>query len=113
MFPRVLDKVEKSGGYDNSDFVVLSRDLSPWRAEHLFATPKPLAGEEQVTLGGDFVTKAFEGPYSQMGQWFKDMQALAAMQGARWRWLDCGRRSSSPLAPPDASAKVRAKGARP
>ncbi|QEE36538.1 hypothetical protein FTO60_12930 [Octadecabacter sp. SW4] len=83
VFSRVLDKVEKSGGYDNSDFVVLSRDLSPWRAEHLFATPKPLAGEEQVTLSGDFVTKAYEGPYSQMGQWFKDMQALAAMQGTK------------------------------
>ena len=29
------------------------------------------------------MTKAYEGPYSQMGQWFKDMQALAAMQGTR------------------------------
>ena len=78
---RVLDKVETSGGYDNTDYVVLSRDLSLWHAEHLFATPEPLDGEEQVTLSGDFITKAFEGPYSQMGQWVKDMQALAATRG--------------------------------
>lgn len=81
VFSRVLDKIAATGGYDNTDYVVLSRDLSPWRAEHLFATPKPLDDEEQVALSGDFATKTFEGPYSQMGKWHKDMQDLAAARG--------------------------------
>lgn len=78
---RVLGKMAKAGAVDDENYVVLSRDLSKFRAEHLFATRAPVGGEENITLSGQFLTKVFEGPYSQMGQWCDALHKLAAEHG--------------------------------
>ena len=65
VFNRVHGHIEDAGGWDADNTIVLSRDLSAWEAEHLFATDLDVEGEERVTLSGDFVTKVFEGPYSE------------------------------------------------
>lgn len=74
---RVLERCEAAGAFDPGKRLVLSRDLSPFSAEHLFAVSRPVAGEEMTTLSGDFVTRCFEGPYRLVGQWCKDLKALA------------------------------------
>ncbi|MCI2399952.1 hydrolase [Aliiroseovarius subalbicans] len=81
VFSRVLGKIDAHGGYGEDNFIVLSREETPWRAEHLFATEEPLEGEEMVTLSGDFFTKVFEGPYRDAKHWHYAMQAEAAKRG--------------------------------
>jgi hypothetical protein len=81
VFTRVLEHIAKAGAQDAHQILVMSRALSAFQEEHLFAVTKPVPGEEMTTLSGDFVTKVFEGPYSAVGQWHKDMLSLAKAMG--------------------------------
>ncbi|WP_206535284.1 hydrolase [Mesorhizobium sp. M7A.F.Ca.US.011.01.1.1] len=38
---------------------------------------RPVPGEETTTLSGDFLTKVFQGPYSQARDWHEEMQRIA------------------------------------
>jgi hypothetical protein len=76
VFARVMAHIDEAGAMDASDYIVLSRDTSAFRAEHMFAVPKAVPNEEMTTLSGDFITKVFEGPYRHIGQWQKDMSDL-------------------------------------
>lgn len=68
--------------HDAADgFLVLSRDVSAFTGEHLFAAAQEVPGFEMVRLSGTFATKVFEGPYSQAGAWHKEMAALAGGRG--------------------------------
>lgn len=82
VFTRVQSGIEAADAYDNTDYIVLSRDLSPWKAEHLFATSKDVPGEDSVTLSGEFVTHVFEGPYRNAKDWETEMRQMARDKGA-------------------------------
>mgnify|MGYP000223726716 CR=1 FL=1 len=81
VFDRVLGHINQVGGFDNSDYIVMSRELSPWKAEHLFATPKPVPDEEKSQLSGDFITKVFEGPFAEAKSWHDEMHAIVTREG--------------------------------
>lgn len=66
---------------ENGGFLVLSHDDSAWHAEHLFAVSKPVTGAEMVNLSGEFLTKVFEGPYSNARTWSEEMKRYVAQQG--------------------------------
>jgi hypothetical protein len=53
--------------------MVLSRDLSPWRAEQLYAVSKPVPGADNVVLDGKFASLVFEGDYSKAKDWRDEM----------------------------------------
>lgn len=81
VFNRVHEHIEASGGYDMDDVIVLSRDLSPWTAEHLFSVPRDIADEEMTTLSGNFITKVFEGPYKEARNWMEEMNDVVNAMG--------------------------------
>ena len=82
VFTRVDAAMRAADALDPEGSIVLSRDLSAWKGEHLFAASREVPGEEMTTLSGDFVTRVFEGPYSQAGAWIDQMQAESAARGA-------------------------------
>lgn len=61
--------------------ITLSRDLSPWKAEHLYAVSKPVADADNVTLDGTFLVKVFKGPYQDIKTWHQSMQEFVASRG--------------------------------
>jgi hypothetical protein len=63
------------------DVMILSRDLSAFRAEHLYAVTGPVDGADNVALTGDFATRVFEGPYSEAPRWLDDVGAYAGELG--------------------------------
>lgn len=77
VFQRVGEHMQNADAWNTDNMIVLSRDLSAWKAEHLFASDMDIPDEEMTTLSGDFVTKVFEGPYREAKTWYDDMQALA------------------------------------
>ena len=81
VYSRVIGRVEAAGAMDEDDFVVLSRDLSAFEGEHLFAVTKPVPDEEMTTLSGNFVTKVFEGPYHKAKEWNQEMIDLVKARG--------------------------------
>ena len=81
VFSRVQRAFEAAGAAETGHFLVLSRDLSAFTAEHLFAVDRAVPGEEMATLAGDFLTRVFDGPYSAVAAWYDEMQALARSRG--------------------------------
>jgi hypothetical protein len=79
-FQSTLKAIADSGAEDE-EFVVLSRDPSAWSGEHFFAVKKEVPGAENVKLSGDFVTHVFEGPFSRMSAWCKEMEVLVSKKG--------------------------------
>jgi len=60
VFSETLKALEIEGVLDVEQNLILSRDLSAWSTEHLFAVTKPVPGERMVFLTGDYRTKVFE-----------------------------------------------------
>lgn len=67
VFARVQSKMVEAGAYDPDNFIVLSRDLSPWKAEHLFAVSAMVPDEEQVTLTGTMSPRYSRGLIEKQG----------------------------------------------
>lgn len=80
VFAKTLSAIEAAhaGG---GGLLVLSHDESAWHAEHLFAVDKDVPGAEMVRLSGDFLTKVFEGPYTDARHWCAAMHAYVTAQG--------------------------------
>ncbi|MBM4783319.1 MAG: hypothetical protein GQE15_37050 [Archangiaceae bacterium] len=54
--------------------LMLADESSPWGSELLIEVTKPVPGAEVVPLSGTFLTRVFEGPYSEMGRWAEQMK---------------------------------------
>jgi hypothetical protein len=79
---KLYDLVDKSdAALAMEQSMILSHDLSPWKAEQLYAVDKPIEGVDNVNLSGSFVTRVFEGPYKDAEKWHKEMISYAKEQG--------------------------------
>lgn len=61
--------------------IILTRDISPWKAEQLYGVSKPVEGADNVVLDGKFVTMVFEGPYKDAEKWYKTLYDYTSEQG--------------------------------
>ena len=77
---RTWGKIEEAEA-SNNQFVILSHDRSAWHADHYFAVTKDVPDCENVTLSGTYLTKVYEGPYSDAGKWAKDFEAIVSNKG--------------------------------
>ena len=73
VFTKTNKAIEEAGALDEDQFVVLSRDVSPWKTEHYFAVTKKVPGQKMFALSGDYLTKVFEGPYREAPTWHEHM----------------------------------------
>ena len=83
---KIMKKIDAIARANNSvppteDVMILSRDISPWRAEQLYAVSKPISDADMVTLEGSFLTKVFEGSYKNAKSWYVTMQNAAKKTG--------------------------------
>lgn len=69
VFKKTFNAIQSSDANDDEHMIVLSRDLSPWSAEHLFAVSHDFLGQKITHLTGDYRTKVFEGPYREAANW--------------------------------------------
>lgn len=81
VFTRVQGHIEDNAAAHPETEIVLSRDTSPWEAEHYFAVEKDVPGEDMTTLSGDFITRVFEGPYRKAKDFSHDMEIAAKAMG--------------------------------
>lgn len=81
VFPKTFEAIEKAGATSEDQFIVMSIDPSMWKSEHYFAVTKDVPGEDMVSLSGDYLTKVFEGPYSNMGTWHKELKKMVEDEG--------------------------------
>ena len=88
VFSRAQRRIDAANAGPGDQFIVLSRDLSPWKAEHLFAVTRPVAGLEDRRLSGRFRTRLFDGPFSDQPRWLHaaadEMRSRGETPGETW-----------------------------
>jgi hypothetical protein len=68
----------------NSDeFLCLTHDPSAWKSEYYMAVSEEISGIENVKLTGTFLTKVFDGPYSAVPKWIKEMDGYLKTKGRK------------------------------
>lgn len=80
VFARTWAAIEQAHAAEQG-MLVLSHDDSAWHAEHLFAVEHEVPGAEMVRLTGTFLTKVFEGPFSDAPRWMGEMQRYVEAKG--------------------------------
>lgn len=83
VFPKTLTAIEKADAMSEDDFIVLSRDPSPWTGEHYFSVTRQVPDQEMVSMTGDYLTRVFEGPYKNAPKWEKAMAEFVACKGKK------------------------------
>jgi hypothetical protein len=81
VFGDTFSAIERAHARDANDFLVLSRELSAWSAEHLFAVSREVPGYPLMRLSGDYRTTLFEGPFKHSPQWARDVERSASTRG--------------------------------
>ena len=81
-----LTEKEEANIPDLTDALVLFHDPSPFRSEIYYSVTKEVAGANNTSISGEFVSRVYEGPYNSvprhmkaMNRWLKD-QDLEARQ---------------------------------
>jgi hypothetical protein len=83
---RNMEKIEEAGAL-TPEPLVLSDDKSLWGADVYIAVSKEVPGAEMTTVSGTFLTKVFEGPYSNTGKWVREMKSYAQSKGKELKKL--------------------------
>lgn len=76
---RMWEKAQKAeASPDAKDFLCLAYDPSPWKSEFYMFVTKEVPGAENVKLSGTFLSKVFDGPYSAVPKFIKEMDKHVA-----------------------------------
>ena len=68
---KLIEKAEAKAPYQ----LMLTDEKSLWGADIYIDVLKEVPGAEMSSISGTFLTKVFEGPYSNAGKWAKEMEA--------------------------------------
>jgi hypothetical protein len=61
---------------DIKDFLLLAYDPSPWKSELYVAVTKDAPGANTVRFTGTYVSMVFDGPYSEVPKYMKEMESF-------------------------------------
>lgn len=76
---RMNNAVEKAGA-KTPNWLCLSDHTSKWNMDIYLAVDKEIPGAHNVTLGGKFVSKVYEGNFKNTGKWCADFEQYAKAQ---------------------------------
>jgi hypothetical protein len=71
---RNMERIQQAGAEVPTP-VVLSDEKSLWGADLYIAVAREVPGAKMARISGTFLTKVFEGPYKNAGQWAQEMKA--------------------------------------
>lgn len=71
----------EAAGVSADEGIVLSDENSLWGADVYIAVNKAVPNAQMATLSGTFLSRVFEGPYSKMGGWIKEMTGYVKGKG--------------------------------
>lgn len=78
---RKLDKKVREVNAEVPDWMALSDHTSKWNMDIYLAVDKEITGAQNITLSGTFVSKVYEGSFSDSDKWHKDFVENCSTQG--------------------------------
>lgn len=82
-----MDDALRAAGAKLEAPVMLADENSMWGADVFVEAGKDVPGAKMATISGTFMSKVFEGPYSQVGHWVEEMEAWLQREGKPYRKL--------------------------
>ena len=85
-FGPVMQKVQKQLDENNAkckDWMGLCDHTSMWNMDVYVAVDKEIPGAKNVQLSGKFLSKAYEGPFSDTKKWCDDFSSWAKEKGKK------------------------------
>lgn len=79
----LIDKAEAMP----DEVVVLSDENSLWGADVYISVDKDVPEAGMAVISGTFLSKVFEGPYKNMGQWIREMGKYTEEKGKKQKKL--------------------------
>jgi effector-binding domain-containing protein len=83
---RNMALIEAAGAF-SQDMVVLSDENSLWGADVYLSITKEVPNARVEKLSGTFLCKVFEGPYSHIRRWIKEMMQYVKDKGKSFKKL--------------------------
>lgn len=80
---RRLDKKVSGSGATIQENLCLSDHTSKWNMNVYLAVDKPIEGEENLLMNGNFYSRVYEGPFSNAGKWHKDFIETSTQKGIK------------------------------
>lgn len=77
---KLFEKVEQAGAM-TTDHVCLSDHVSKWRMDIYLAVSGEVAGAENVSMSGRYLSKVYEGNFRETGKWCEDFAGFARSKG--------------------------------
>lgn len=78
-----MDKKIREAGATIPENMGLSDHTSKWNMDVYLAVDKEIPGLENTVINGKFLSKVFEGAYSDTGKWCKEFAEYAKKQGIK------------------------------
>jgi hypothetical protein len=69
------------------DFILLSKDTSPWHADHYYAIKESVPDAEIVNMSGKFYAKVYDGAFKDAGKWHQNLIETLEEKGEEPRQL--------------------------
>lgn len=90
MMLKNCELMEKSGAMPaRTDFIVMAADQTMFGADYYLHVTKEIPGKENVKISGKFLSKVFEGPFSKMHGWMKEMEQYVASKNEKLEKMYC------------------------
>lgn len=67
-------------GFDDR-YLILSKDVSSWKTEHLFYVKGDVSGYPSIHLKGLYYARVFDGPYQDVPKWMAQVQEEFKQEG--------------------------------
>lgn len=83
VFTKAMNDILLAGADVKETYLILSKDLSAFKAEHYFLVNKPVPGRENTKLSGNYYTRVFEGAYRDMPKWMSLFAKEANKKGLK------------------------------
>ena len=81
MMVRNMARIGEANAFTPEPPVVLSDHTSKWNMDIYIEVSKEIPGANNVRLSGSFLSKVFEGPFKNTGQWCKQMADWVRSRG--------------------------------
>lgn len=76
-----LDAAVRGANATMPDMMCLSEHTSKWNMNVYLAVDRAIPGADNVTLSGSFFSKVYEGPYKNIGMWYKEFDKTVTERG--------------------------------
>ncbi len=80
---RAQKAIREAGAEPSQRYLMLSEDVSKWRADHYLLVEKDVPGYQTVSVDGTWYARVFNGPFNMIGKWMKEIQEDLTRKGQK------------------------------